>query len=66
MPKIKNIHWVDPEKNVLQTDKQTDGQMNRTDFIGPFPRRWRFDQVFQKFENKILLNYLAWLWAIWN
>ena len=24
MQKIKNIHWVDPEKNVSQTDKQTD------------------------------------------
>ena len=26
---------VDPEENVSQTVGQTDGQMNRTDFIGP-------------------------------
>ena len=24
MQKTKNIHWVDPEKNVSQTDRQTD------------------------------------------
>ena len=39
MQKIKNIHYIDPEKNVSQTDRQTDGQMNRTDFIGPLPQR---------------------------
>ena len=45
MQKIKNIHWIDPEKNVSQTvrqtdkqTRQTDGQMNRTDFIGPLPQ----------------------------
>ena len=37
-------------------DRQTAGQMNRTDFIGPL-ERWRFDRVFRKFENKIFLNY---------
>ena len=26
---------VDPEENASQTDGQTDGQINRTDFIGP-------------------------------
>ena len=39
-----------------QTGRQTDGQMNRTDFIGPLPQRWRFDHVFGKFENKVFLN----------
>ena len=56
MQKIKNIHWVDPEKNVSQTerqgDRQTNGKMNGTDFIGPFPQRWRFDHVFHEFKNK--------------
>ena len=33
------------------------GLMNRSDFIGPLQQRSRFDQVFQKFENKIF-NYL--------
>ena len=42
-----------------QTDRQTDGQTNRTDFIGPLPQGWRFDHVFYKFENKIFLKYLA-------
>ena len=59
MQKIKNIHRLDPVKNVSQTDRQTDGQMKRTDFIGPLPQRWRFDHVFRKFEKKIFLNYLA-------
>ena len=57
MQKIKNIHYVDPEKNVSQTDAQADGQMTRTDFIGPLPQSWRSDHVFQKLENKIFLNY---------
>ena len=47
-----------------QKDRQTDGQMNRTDFLGSLLQRWRFDHVFQKFVNKIFLNYLAWLLAI--
>ena len=38
-------------------DRQIDGQMNKTDFTGPLPQRWRFDHDFQKFENK--RNYLA-------
>ena len=42
------------------TDRKTDGQMNRTDFIGPLPQSWRFDHVFPKFESKLFLNYLAW------
>ena len=29
--KIKNIHRVDPEKNVCQTHRQADGRMNRID-----------------------------------
>ena len=58
---------VDPEKNASrQTDRQTNGQTNSTDFIGPLQQRWRFDHAFQKFENKISWNYLAWLWAIWK
>ena len=56
---MKNIHWVDPDKNASKTDRQTNGQMNRTDYRGPLSQRWRFDHVFQKFENKIFLNYLA-------
>ena len=59
MQKIKNIYGVDPEKNVSQRDKQPDGQMNSTDFIRPLPRRWRFGNAFQKFEDKIFSNYLA-------
>ena len=39
-------------------DRQTDGQMNRTDFIGPLPQRWSFHNVSQKFENK---TFLIWL-----
>ena len=54
MQKIKKTHRADPEKNVSQTD-----------FIGPLPQRWRFDHVFRKFE-KIFLNYLAGLSAIWK
>ena len=34
------------------TDRQTDGQTNKTDFIGPFPQSERFDHVLPKFENK--------------
>ena len=41
------------------TDRQTDGQMNRSDFIGSVPKRWRLDHVFWEFENKVLLNCLA-------
>ena len=48
MAKIKKNHSVDSEKNALQADRQTDGQKNRTDFIGPFPQRWRFDHVSQR------------------
>ena len=40
-------------------DRQTDGQINRTNFIGSILQRWWFDHVFRKFENKIFLNYLA-------
>ena len=58
MQKFKKIHPLDPEKNVSQTDRQTDRQMNRTGFIGPLPLRWRFDHVFQKLENKIFLIWL--------
>ena len=59
MQKIKKTHRVNPGKNASQTAGQTDGQMNRTNFIGPLPQRWRFDHVFRKFENKISLNHLA-------
>ena len=41
------------------TDRQTDAQINRTDFAGPLLQRWSFHHVFQIFENKIFLNYLA-------
>ena len=45
-------------------DREIDWQMNRTDFIGSIPRRWRFNHVFLEFDNKFFLGYLAWLWAI--
>ena len=48
------------------TDRQTNGQTNRTDFIRPLSQRRRFDHFFWNFENKIFWNYLAWLWAIWK
>ena len=35
--KILKIQRVNPEENALQTYRQTDGEMNRTDFIGPLP-----------------------------
>ena len=52
MQKILKIHTVDLEENVSQTDgqtdgQQTDGQMNRTDFIGPLMQSWRFSHVFR-------------------
>ena len=53
MQKILKIHRVDPEENASQTYRQTDGQMNRTNFIGRLPQSWRFSRVFRKFENKI-------------
>ena len=33
--------------------RTTDGQTDRTDFIGLLPQSWRFSHVFWKFENKI-------------
>ena len=41
-----------PEENQSQTGRQTDGQMNRTDFTRFLPKSLRFN-VFWKFENKI-------------
>ena len=43
MQKIQKIHRVDPEENASQKDGQTDGQMNRTDFIGPLLQSRRFN-----------------------
>ena len=54
--KIKKIHGIDPEKNASQTDRQADGQVNRSDFIGPLPQRWRFNHAYRKFENKVFLT----------
>ena len=45
--------------------RQTDGWGSRTNFIENHLQRWRSDHVFWKFENKILLNYLAWLNQKW-
>ena len=43
MQKIKKIYRADPEKmRHRRTDRQTDGQMNCSDFIGTLPQRWRF------------------------
>ena len=39
MQKIKEVHLVALEKSVSQTDGQTDGQRNRTNFIRPFLQR---------------------------
>ena len=44
-----------------QVDRKADGKTNRTDFIGPPLQRQRFDHVSRTFENKILLNYLAYV-----
>ena len=46
--KIKKIHWVDPEKNVSQTDGQTDGWTNEEEWFHRTPST----NVFQKFKNK--------------
>ena len=51
--KFLKIHRVDPEENASQTGRQTDGQMNRTDFIRLLPKSLRFNYVFWKFKNKI-------------
>ena len=45
MQKIKKIHQVDPEKNASQIDRQSDGRMRRTDFIGTLLERWKFDKA---------------------
>ena len=58
MQKIKKIHLIEPEENALKMDGLTDRWTDEHDFVGPLPQRWRFD-VFQKFENKVFLNYLA-------
>ena len=58
MYKIKKTHLVKRCVTDGRTDRQTYGQRNRTDFIGPLPQGWRFDHVFRKFENNIFLNYL--------
>ena len=58
-PKIKKIHWVDPDKNASQIDGQTDRWTDELDWGGLI-------MFFQKFEKKIFLNNLAWLWVIWK
>ena len=35
MQKIKKMHQVGSEKNASQTDRQTDMQTSRDNFIGP-------------------------------
>ena len=57
-------NWENPqrkswEKCVSDGQRQTGGQTNRTDFLGPLPQKWKFDHVFQKFEDKIYLNYFS-------
>ena len=37
-------------------DIQTDGETNRTDFIGPLPQRWRFNHASFKLENNVFLD----------
>ena len=41
------------------TERQTGGLTNRTNFLGPLTQNWKFDRVFQKFEDKIYLNYFS-------
>ena len=53
MQKIKKIHREDLAENASQTYRQTDGQMNRTDFTGALQQSWRLNHTFLKFENKI-------------
>ena len=53
MQKIKKIHREDLAENASQTYRQTDGQMNRTDFTGALQQSWRLNHIFRKFENKI-------------
>ena len=60
--KIKNIHLVDPEKMChRQTDRQTDRWTKEQNpfYRIPSVKMGRFDHVFQKFENKIFLTFLA-------
>ena len=51
MQKKIKIHRVNSEENALQTYRQTDGQMNRTDFIGLLPQSWRFNHVFSEIRE---------------
>ena len=47
--KLKN-----PEQILRKTHhRQTDGLMNKTDFIGFLPQSWRFYHVFWKFRIKL-------------
>ena len=60
LQKTKKIHRVDPEIKMSQTERQTDGLMNWSDFIEPLQQTWRFDHVFWKFENKFSFE-IIWL-----
>ena len=41
-------------------ERQADGQMNWSDFIGALLQRWRFEHVFQKLKNNMFFK-IIWL-----
>ena len=59
MQKILKFHCGNPEENASKTDEQRDGQVNRTNFIGPLQQRLSFHHVIWNFENKMFLDYFA-------
>ena len=54
--KMKEIHREDPDKNVSQTDEQTDRWTDKQDWLYRTPSAQMEVYVFQKFKNKSFLN----------
>ena len=50
----KSTEWTQGKMRCRWINRPTDGQKNRIDFTGSLPQRWRFNHIFQIFENKIL------------
>ena len=64
---IKKIHRVDPDKNASKIGGQTNRWAGKQGWFYWTPSaKMKVWLCFWKFENKIFLNYLAWLWAIWK